>query len=245
MMRRGQEMALRHLHKHVKDPALRAKLTPAYTMGCKRILLSSDYYPAVAQSNVEIVTDRVMEVRAHSIVDSAGVERPVDAIILATGFRPTDPPLAPHIRGREGLTLSHAWRGSPKAYLGTTVSGFPNLFLLLGPNTGLGHNSVVYMTEAQLDHLLGALRHMKRKHIDAIEPRRESQERWTAAVDRRMRGTVWVTGGCASWYLDHTGRNSTLWPDSSWSYSRRTSRFDAANYEALGYGTSRQSSVAV
>ena len=233
MMRRGQEMALRNLHKHITDPLLREKLTPGYTMGCKRILLSSNYYPALARPNVEVITDPITEVRAHAIVDASGAERSVDAIIFGTGFRPTDPPLAPRIRGRHGDTLAEVWRGSPKAHLGTTVTGFPNFFMLLGPNTGLGHNSVVYMTEAQLDHLVGALRHMRRHQVDAIEPRLESQNRWIAAVDRRMRGTVWGVGGCSSWYLDRTGRNSALWPDSSWSYYRRASRFRPGEYVAV------------
>jgi cation diffusion facilitator CzcD-associated flavoprotein CzcO len=233
MMRRGQDMARRHLEKQVKDPDLRAKLTPTYTMGCKRILLSNDYYPALAQPNVEVITDAVAELRPRSIVDVHGVERAIDAVIFGTGFRPTDPPLAPRIHGRLGVSLQAAWQGSPSAYAGTTVAGFPNLFILLGPNTGLGHNSVVYMTEAQLDHLMSALRHMQRGGIVALEPREASQQRWVEDVNRRMRGTVWVSGGCASWYLDRTGRNSALWPDSSWSYYRRASRFRSRDYAAV------------
>lgn len=230
MMRRAQRMALRHLEKSVADPTLRARLTPSYTMGCKRVLLSNDYYPALAQPNVEVITDGVGEVRPRSIVGRDGIERPIDAIIFGTGFRVTDPPLAGVIRGRGGRTLREAWAGSPHAYLGTTMSGFPNLFMLLGPNTGLGHNSVVYMTEAQLDHFVGAMRYMQRRGIDAIEPSGEAQRTFVADVDRRMQGTVWVAGGCSSWYLDRTGRNSTLWPDSSWSYYRRASRFEPAAY---------------
>ena len=209
---------------------MRAKLTPHYAMGCKRILLSNDYYPALAQPNVEVVTDSIASVRARSIVTIDGVEREFDAIIFGTGFRVTDAPVAHRIRGRDGRTLSETWSGSPKAYLGTTVVGFPNLFLLLGPNTGLGHNSVVYMTEAQIDHLVAALRHMRRHDIDALEPTADAQRRFVDRVDRRMQGTVWVAGGCNSWYLDRTGRNSTLWPDASWRYYRRASAFDARAY---------------
>jgi cation diffusion facilitator CzcD-associated flavoprotein CzcO len=231
LMRRAERVALTHLHASVSDPALRAKLTPNYRMGCKRILLSNDFYPALAQLNVEVVTDPIEEVRTRSIV-AAGVEREVDAIIFATGFRPTDPPLAAHIAGRDGRTLAETWHGSPQAYAGTTVAGFPNLFVLLGPNTGLGHNSVVYMMEAQLSHLVKALQYMRRHALDALEPRASAQRQWTAAVDRRMRGTVWVSGRCASWYLDRTGRNSSLWPDSSWSYHRRASAFNPDHYQA-------------
>jgi cation diffusion facilitator CzcD-associated flavoprotein CzcO len=158
------------------------------------------------------------------------MERAVDTIIFATGFRPTDPPVARAIRGRKSLSLAEAWQGSPKAHRGSTVSGFPNLFILLGPNTGLGHNSVVYMTEAQIDHLLGALRYMQTSGVGVIEPTPDAQARWVDAIDRRMRATVWMTGGCASWYVDRTGRNSTLWPGSSWSFYRRVSRFRPADY---------------
>jgi len=233
VMRRGQRIALRHLRKAVADPMLRAKLTPGYTMGCKRILLSDDYYPALAQPNVEVVTDRIAEVRERSILTADGVERPLDAIILGTGFRPTDPPLSAHIRGRDGRTLRETWGGSPKAHLGTTVAGFPNFFMLLGPNTGLGHSSVVYMCEQQIAHVMGAIRHMRRHGVDALEPRPEAQAAYVDALDRRMRGTVWTAGGCASWYLDRTGRNSTLWPDFTWRYHCRVARFRPQEYAAV------------
>jgi cation diffusion facilitator CzcD-associated flavoprotein CzcO len=156
----------------------------------------------------------------------------VDAIIFATGFTPTDPPLAARVRGREGRTLREMWAGSPKAYAGTTVAGFPNLFLLLGPNTGLGHTSVVYMTEAQIEHVMGALEYMRAHGVDVIEPRPEAQAAFVADVDRRMRGTVWVAGRCASWYLDRTGRNSTLWPDFTWRYRTRAATFNPSEYLA-------------
>ncbi|MDB4947468.1 MAG: FAD-dependent pyridine nucleotide-disulfide oxidoreductase [Gemmatimonadetes bacterium] len=230
-MRLGQRKALRHLRDSVPDAALRARLTPDFTMGCKRVLLSSDYLPALTRPNVELVTDAIAEVREHSIVTADGVERPVDAIVLGTGFRPTDPPLAPRVHGRGGRTLADAWAGSPQAHAGTTVVGFPNLFIVLGPNTGLGHTSVVYMIEAQLDHVLGAMRHMASAGVDAIEPRADAQAAFVAALDRRMRGTVWTSGGCASWYLDATGRNSTLWPDFTWRFRRRVARFRPAEYE--------------
>ncbi|HJZ72964.1 MAG TPA: NAD(P)/FAD-dependent oxidoreductase [Vicinamibacterales bacterium] len=230
MMARVQRMALRHLRRSIEDPILRSKLTPAYLMGCKRVLLSNDYYPALTQPNVEVVTEPIVEVCARSIVTADGAERPVDAIVFGTGFRVTDPPLAARIHGRDGRTLKETWAGSPKAHVGTAVAGFPNLFILLGPNTGLGHNSVVYMTEGQIDHLIAALGHMRAHRIDAIEPTADAQRSFVSGVDRRMRGTVWVSGGCSSWYLDRTGRNSTLWPDSSWSYHRRAARFVAAEY---------------
>jgi hypothetical protein len=152
--------------------------------------------------------------------------------VLGTGVRPTDPPRAAPVRGRGGRTLRDVWAGSPKAHVGTTVAGFPNLFVLLGPNTGLGHSSVVLMVEAQLAHLVGALRYVAEHGVDAVEPRAEAQAAWLADVERRMRGTVWVDGGCASWYLDRTGRNSALWPDFAWRFRRRVARFDPAEYVA-------------
>ena len=229
-MRLAQRVALRHLRKSIPDPALRKKLTPDWTLGCKRVLLSNDYLPALAQPNVKVVTDGVAEVRAHSVVTADGTERTVDAIIFGTGFQPTDPPLARHVRGRDGRTLVQAWGGSPRAHVGTTVAGFPNLFMLMGPNTGLGHTSVVYMIEAQIEHLLGALAHMRRHGIAAVEPRPEALEAFVAGVDRRMNGTVWTSGGCRSWYLDATGRNSTLWPDFTWRFRRRVARFEPGEY---------------
>ncbi|HZH33143.1 MAG TPA: NAD(P)/FAD-dependent oxidoreductase [Pyrinomonadaceae bacterium] len=225
-----ERIARRHLARSVPDPVLRAKLVPAYAIGCKRILISNNYLPSLVRPNVEVVTQGVSEVREHSIIDSAGFERVVDAIILGTGFQATTPPLARHVRGRTGRTLSEAWQGSPQAHAGTTVAGFPNLFILLGPNTGLGHNSVVYMIEAQIEHVMAALRHMRREGACAIEPRAEAQSKFVAEIQRRMQGTVWVAGGCASWYLDPTGRNSTLWPDFSWRFRRRVARLRPEEY---------------
>ncbi len=231
LARQVERIARRHLERSVHDTKLRAKLLPNYAIGCKRILISDDYLPSLMQPNVEVVTEGIAEVRGASIVDCSGVGRPVDAIIYGTGFRVTDPPLAQHIRGREGRTLGEVWAGSPQAHIGTTVAGFPNLFILMGPNTGLGHNSVVYMIEAQIEHLIAALSHMRRHGASAIEPRSEAQRAFVAEVQRRMEGTVWVAGNCASWYLDSTGRNSTLWPDFSWRFRRRVARLNAGDYE--------------
>jgi len=233
-MRLGQAIARRHLSRSVPDPELRAKLTPRYTMGCKRVLLSSDFYPALSRDNVELVTDAVAEVRPDAVVTRDGRARAVDTIILGTGFRVTEPPIARGVRGRDGRTLSEVWHRTMSAYLGTAVTGFPNFFMLLGPNTGLGHNSVVFMIECQIEYVLGALRHLDRSGVPAIEPTPAAQERFVSAVDRRMVGTVWLTGGCRSWYLDAGGRNSTIWPGYTFSYRRRTRRFDPSAYAPVG-----------
>ncbi|GAA3451427.1 flavin-containing monooxygenase [Dactylosporangium matsuzakiense] len=225
VMRFAEKAARANLHRSVSDPRLRAKLTPDYRMGCKRVLKSDDYYPALARDNVDVVTEPIAEVRPHAVVTRDGTEHPADVIVFSTGFRVTDLPIAERIRGRDGRSLAEHWQGSPQAFRGTTVAGFPNLFLLLGPNTGLGHNSVVLMIESQLRYLLKALRHLDRP----LEPRPEAQARFVADLDRRMARTVWATG-CRSWYIDATGRNSTLWPGSTWAYRLRMRRFDRGNY---------------
>jgi len=229
-MRYFERMARRHLEAAVTDPLLRAKLTPDYTIGCKRILISNDYFPALTQPNVELVTDRIIEVRENSIVSQDGTERFADAIIFGTGFQVTNLPFARHIHGRDGRTLSEVWAGSPKAHVGTTVAGFPNLFLLQGPNTGLGHTSVILMLEAQIEHVLSAVSFMRRNNVAAMEPRPEAQTAYIADIDQRMQRTVWNSGGCMSWYLDVNGRNSTLWPRTTWRFRRRVSRLAPSEY---------------
>ena len=233
LMTQVERIARRHLEASVPDPALRARLMPDYTIGCKRILISDDYLPALMQPNVEVITAAVTQVRPHGVVGQDGVERAVDVIIFGTGFQVTDYPFGRHIRGRDGRSLAERWRGSPQAYLGTTVAGYPNLFILQGPNTGLGHTSVIYMIEAQIEHIMNAIRYMDRYGVAGIEPRPEVQTAFIADVDRRMQGTVWTAGGCQSWYLDATGRNATLWPGSTLQFRRRAARFTPRDYQTL------------
>lgn len=229
-----QRMARRHLEQQVADPALRAKLTPPYEIGCKRILMSDEYLPALQQPNAELVTDAIAEITPGGVRTADGVERPADAIVWGTGFRTTDLPYLAWIRGRAGRTLAETWReGGMQALRGTTVAGFPNLFVLVGPNTGLGHNSIVFMIESQLRYVMGALRAMDARGAAVVEPRPQAQQDFNAAVQRRMKGTVWTEGGCASWYLDAHGRNTTLWPGTSWSFRRATRRFDPSEHELL------------
>ncbi len=224
-MRLGQLIARRHLRRSVPDPVLRQRLTPGYTMGCKRVLLSNDYYPALQRSTVDLVTEPIREVRPDAVVTADGAVHPVDTIIFGTGFHVTDMPSAHHIHGRDGVSLAQSWAGTMSSYYGVGFAGFPNLFMLLGPNSGLGHNSVVFMIESAVEYVLRALRHLDRTGLAAIEPSREAQDRFTAWVDRRMAGTVWLAGGCRSWYLDATGRNSALWPSYSYRYRLATRRW--------------------
>jgi cation diffusion facilitator CzcD-associated flavoprotein CzcO len=223
--------ATAHLHRQVRDPELRRKLTPHYAPGCKRVLISNDYYPSLTEDNVELITEEVVEVRESSIVGADGSEREVDTIIFGTGFNVTEPPIAGAIRGDGELSLAERWAESGmQAHRGTTVAGFPNLFFLLGPNTGLGHNSVMLMAEAQADYVLQALERLDRGAIGALEPRPEAQARWNERVQRMTAGTVWVSGGCASWYLDDHGRNTTVWPHFSVSFRRALATFQPAEY---------------
>jgi len=229
----AEKAAIVNLRAGIKDPELRARATPSYRLGCKRILRSNTYYPALAADNVDLVTNPIASVTAKTIVTSDGVEHPVDAIVVATGFWTTEPPIADRIVGREGRTLAEEWAAhGMAAYKGTTVRGFPNLFVLVGPNTSLGHSSMVFIIESQVAYLRDALRTMRTQGYAAIEPRAAAQKRWNTNLQRRMRHTVWNTGGCSSWYLDAHGRNTVLWPKSTFTFRRLLARFDADAYEA-------------
>jgi cation diffusion facilitator CzcD-associated flavoprotein CzcO len=237
-MKLVEQLARRHMRKQIPDPELRARVTPDYTIGCKRILPSNKWYPALSQPNVELVTDGIERVTASSIVTADGAERPVDVIVLGTGFSVTDMPVARYVRGRDGQSMIERWEGSPRAHLGTAVAGFPNLFMLLGPNTGLGHNSMVYMIESQVSYVLDALRVMRQGGHEVIEVRPETETRFNERLQEQLEGTVWNTG-CASWYVDDTGRNVTLWPDWTWRFRRRTARFDPSDYRLAGMPRAR------
>jgi len=230
----AMKVARDHLEKQVQDPDLREKLTPNYRMGCKRILVSSSFYPALLQPNVELVTEKIVEVRPEGVVTEDGVLREVDVLICGTGYVATPPPIARIFTGVGGRSLAEVWGRSPKAYLGTTVSGFPNLFLLVGPNTALGHNSIVYMIEAQLNYVLGCFDYMRRSGRNTFEVRLEAQKAYNAEIQAALERSVWVRGGCTSFYLDSTGTNSTLWPGFALQFKRRLARFDPAAYTFSG-----------
>jgi cation diffusion facilitator CzcD-associated flavoprotein CzcO len=232
IMQAVRKLALQHLQRQVPDPVLRAKLTPHYAMGCKRILVSDDFYPALTCPGVEVITDRIREIKAHSIVTEDGRAREVDAIICATGFHVTDIQMPTRVQGRAGQSLADRWRQGATAYLGTTVSGFPNMFLLIGPNTGLGHNSMVFMIESQINYILDCLHIMHKRKLQAVEVQGEVQQAFEQEIQRKMQKTVW-TSGCASWYLDANGRNTTLWPGFTFEFWCRTLHFDAQHYALL------------
>ena len=226
----NEMLARRYLKRVVTDAVLRQKLTPDYHIGCKRILLSDVYLPALTQPQVEVITDPIVEIDTHSIVTRESGQREVDVIVLATGFKVWNHPLAQVVSGEGGRRLAEVWGESPRAHLGTMVAGFPNLFLLIGPNTGLGHTSVMIMAEAQIRYLLLALKYLRLHRQKVMVPREEVMSAYVQEVDEGMRGSVWTEGGCASWYLDPTGRNSTLWPGPTFTYAKRLARFRPEDY---------------
>jgi cation diffusion facilitator CzcD-associated flavoprotein CzcO len=231
-----EAIALRHMGKVIKDPRLRSALTPQYALGCKRVLVSDDFYPALTEPTVKLVTGPVVQISEHGVVteDVASgqqVEHPAEVLILATGFRATEPLIGCRIVGQNGVEIHDAWRSRMSAYLGIAVTGFPNFFMLLGPNTGLGHNSVVLMIEAQVRYLIRCLKLMRRKKQAILEVRPEAQTRFVEEVYQRLEQTVWRAGGCRSWYQDQrTGEVTTLWPGSVLAYFRRTRSVKAGDY---------------
>jgi cation diffusion facilitator CzcD-associated flavoprotein CzcO len=230
VMQRVQKVGLRYLASEVKDPELRRTLTPRFTLGCKRILLSNTYYRALQQPNAEVVPHALREVRANSVIGADGIEREVDAIIFGTGFHVTDMPIGERVHGPDGRSLADVWQGSPRAYLGTSVAGFPNLFMLIGPNTGNGHTSAIVLIEAQLDYLLGALRQMRERGLASVDLKPDVQAAYNERVQAALAGTVWNAGGCKSYYLDRNGTNSTIYPWTTIDLRRRTSQFRLDEY---------------
>ncbi len=228
-------LATKNIERHIDDPELVAKLTPDYSIGCKRVLVSNDYYPTLNRPDVDVVTGGVREVRASSIVDGDGTERDVDVIIYGTGFRVTDAFDSLEIIGRGGRTLRDVWAQDGMAtHLGLTVTDFPNMFFLLGPNTGLGHNSVVFMIECQTRWVAQAIGTVHTMGMGGLDVRAEVQQRSNAAVQRRLDKGIWTRGGCTSWYLDAAGVNRTIWPGFTVRYWWETRRLDPTDFEFFG-----------
>ncbi|AZD75399.1 flavin-containing monooxygenase [Pseudomonas chlororaphis] len=229
-------LALNLLRRQVKDPELRRRLTPDYAIGCKRILLSNDYFPALAQANTRLVTSGIREVTEDALITVDGQRHALDALIFGTGFKARTPFPAGMILGRGGVDIVDTWQQGSEAYKGTTVSGFPNLFLLMGPNTGLGHNSIVYMIESQIAYILGALDTLQRLGVTSVDVDPQAQARFNQGLRHRLRGAVWSVGSCQSWYVDpHSGRNVALWPGFSWQFRQQTRYFDAEAYRLTSH----------
>ncbi len=225
-----EKASLRFLRSQVKDPALRAKLTPDFQFGCKRILISDDYWKTFERENVELVTDPIEEIKSSGIQTTDGTLREVDAIVLATGFALGLASAPFPITGRGGRRLDDAWADGAVAYKGLSVSGFPNWFICMGPNTGPGHTSVLVYTEAQLHHALQAIQKLRRENLRFVDVRQEVQDRYNQGIQERMKHMVW-TSGCNSWYLSDDGKNHSLYPGFAAEYVLRAHRFRASEYE--------------
>ncbi|MEU9749093.1 flavin-containing monooxygenase [Streptomyces niveus] len=239
-----ERLAKANIARAVKDPALRAALTPSYRIGCKRILLSSTYYPALARPNVDVVASGLAEVRGSTVVaaggtsqaggSGGGTEAEVDAIVFGTGFHVTDLPIAKRVVGADGITLAEAWKDGMESLRGATTVGFPNWMTVVGPNTGLGNSSMILMIEAQLNYLADYLRALGSLGAGAsLTPRPAAVDAWNHRVQERMKRTVWSTGGCSSWYLDARGRNTTLWPGTTTEFRRATRAVDLGEYDVV------------
>ena len=226
----GERLSVAHLHAQVKDPALREKLTPHFQFGCKRILVSDDYWASFERPNVELVTERIEEIVPEGIRTADGALHELDALVLATGFSLGLASAPFPITGRCGRTLDDAWKNGAVAYKGMTVAGFPNWFILMGPNTGPGHTSVLVYTEAQIAHALGAIEKLRREGSKWLDVRQSVQDRYNAGIQGRMKHMVWSTG-CNSWYLSKDGSNHSLYPGFAAEYALRARHFDPGDYE--------------
>lgn len=234
LMKGVEWIVQRQMRKHIADPELRRRLTPNYRAGCKRILLANDYYPALARPNVDVITAGIREITPTGITTCDGRHREVDVIIYGTGFKVQE--LAPpglYVNGR-GEDLADRWRDAPEAFLGTTVPGYPNLFFIVGPNTGLGHNSMIYIIESQVRYILDAIRSMRRRRLREVDVRPEVARRYNDRLQRMLEGTVWTSGGCKSWYLNAQGRNTTLWPSFTFRFRQQLRRFRLRDYATRG-----------
>ena len=237
-----RQLALKHIEAQVPDPALRKRLTPDYALGCKRMLISNDWYPMLGRANVELVTDPITQIDRDGIITTEGVHRSLDGIILATGFHATDHLRAVEVHGAEGRRLSDEWRnGGAQAYLGMTVAGYPNLFVLYGPNTNQGGNSIIFILEAQFRYIVAAIKHMDRRRVGRLEVRRSVMEEFNERLQQVLKSSMWE-GGCTSYFRSASGRITTQWPLPSWRYWAMTRHFAPADFESStgSVGSSRE-----
>ncbi len=213
----------------VTDPVLNAKLTPDYTMGCKRILISNSFYPAMVQPNVDLITEGIDRIEANGIRTKDGVLHEAEILICATGFYVTDSPLGRKVHGLDNALLADSYMGDMANYLGSSFSKFPNLFMMGGPNTSLGHNSIVFMHESQLNYIVPAVKFALKKHA-VISPKEAMAVEWTKTIRAKTPHTVWGTG-CTSWYLNASGENTTVWPDQTFKFRQLTRGFKKQDHD--------------
>ena len=225
----AEKLSTRYLRSQITDPELRATVQPDYRLGCKRMLISDDYYPSLTRDDVSVVTDGIAEVTPTGLVTDTGEAIDADVIVYCTGFHIEEPLGQLTVRGVGGTTLQEAWADRPISYMGVAMPGFPNMFLMVGPNSGLGHNSIIFMIESQLNYVVPAIRKIVQGGVAELDLKPEALEAFRDEVDRRSQHTVW-SSGCDSWYVDEQGRNYTLWPASTAEYRLRMARFDQRRY---------------
>lgn len=235
LMKLVQALARHNIHRSIRDPRLRRVLTPSYIAGCKRILQSNDWYPALARTNVALVPHGVQAVEGNRVIAADGSAHEVDTIVLGTGFEITAPPIAERVRGRSGTSIAQRWQGSPEGYLGTMVLDCPNAFLMIGPNLAVSSSAVIII-EAQLAYIVDALRQARRDGLRTVEPDPQVHERYNRSLQSALQHTVWNKGGCQSYYLDANGRNSTAWPWTTFEMRRRLARFRQADHRVVRAG---------
>lgn len=231
IMKYTQKLAELFIKYQIKDPELAQKLTPDYIMGCKRILVSNSYFPTFNRRNVELVTEKIQELTENSIITQDGQERPIDCLIYGTGFI-TDPRIYMknfQCTGLDNLQLNEVWKQGAESYYGICMKGFPNLFQLLGPNTLLAHNSVIFMIEAQVDYILQLMQRVDQSYSDAIMVKEQAQDTFNQQVQHMFEQTVWQSG-CVSWYQQEGGKNFALWPTYTWKYWLKTKKPNTADY---------------
>jgi cation diffusion facilitator CzcD-associated flavoprotein CzcO len=226
-----EKLVLKFIGYKVRDPELRKKVTPDFTIGCKRILLSNNYYPALSKPNVEVVTDSIVRVEKDAIVTANNERRQVDAIILSTGFEASEYPKGFVVKGLQGKSLEEAWKDGPEAYLGTVVTDFPNLFFIIGPNTGLGHTSMIYMIESQVNFIVDSVKKLAAKKASWMNVKPEVQTRYNAELQEKLKTTVWQSGRCKSWYQTKSGKNTAIWPGFTFTFRNRTKRVNEQDFE--------------
>ena len=220
----------RHLAAAIADPERQRQLQPDYPLGCKRILISNNYFPALAQGNVEIVNQAIQSITPHGVVTADGREHPVDALIYGTGFAATDFLAPMQIKGLGGVELNQAWRDGAEAYKGISVNGFPNLFLLYGPNTNLGHNSILYMLESQFAYVLNCLDALQQQGLRYMDVKPQVQQRFNQHLQQVIRHSIWEQG-CTSWYKNAAGKNTNNWPGFTFTYRQQTRHLELADYD--------------
>ncbi|WP_339414476.1 NAD(P)/FAD-dependent oxidoreductase [Photorhabdus cinerea] len=226
-----KRIAFNHLKQQISDPELRTKLTPNYEPGCKRILSANNYYPAFLRDNVQLETSALKQVDGQNAISVSGNSYPLDVLIFCTGFQATQPPYTHLVHGRDGLSLTDHWTQGMEAFASTAVTGFPNLFIINGPNATLTHNSIIYIIESQIEYILGAIEYSRQNSNYVLEVSPEAQERYVTELQNQIKDTVWVSGNCTSWYLDPRNKRLTLvWPDFAHTFRKRNSNFDPAPY---------------